>query len=139
MSHKILPLSLLLLLAIAGFQCKKKEDPGPLLTGKLIISDGCSQYAVGIVSGAFDPTQVTAEWKDPDNDSVYHNVFRLGAVRGACGISYYGVGRGDTFTFRMDPNPQNLLCFVCAVLANISLPPVTDSIKDVTKVGLAVN
>ncbi len=136
MSHKILPLSLLLLLAFAGFQCKKKDDQGPLLYGKLIISDGCSQYAVEIVSGAFDPTQVTAEWKDPDNDSTYQNVFRLGAVRGACGISYYNVGKGDVFSFRMDANPQNLLCYVCAVWANISLPPITNSIKDVTRVAL---
>src|SRR5258708_684611 len=114
---------LLILLIVSGYQCKK-HDEGPLLVGKLIAADGCTQYVVEVLDGPVDPARVVDTWTDSDNDSVYHNVFRLTAVRGACGIGYYGVSKGDTFTFRMDPNPQNTLCFVCAAMTTLAMPPV---------------
>jgi hypothetical protein len=124
---------LLILLIVSGYQCKKHKDESPLLTGKLIAADGCAQYVVEVLDGPVDPARVVATWTDTDNDSVYHNVFRLTAVRDACGIGYYGVSKGDTFTFRMDPNPQNTLCFVCNVMTTLAMPPVSDAIKDVNK------
>jgi hypothetical protein len=122
---------LLALLILSGFQCKKHTSNGPLLYGTLIASDGCAQYVVSVFDGPFDPATVVDTWKDTDNDSVYHHVFRLTAVRGACGIGYYGVTKGDTFTFRMDPHPQNMTCFVCAVMTTLDMPPVSDAITDV--------
>jgi hypothetical protein len=124
---------LLILLIVSGYQCKKHKDEGPLLTGKLIASDGCLQYVVEVLDGPVDPAKVVATWTDTDNDSVYHNVFRLGGVRDVCGIGAYGVSKGDTFTFRIDPNPQNMICYVCAVMTTLAMPPISNSIKDVNK------
>lgn len=125
---------LLILLTVSGFQCKKHKDESPTLVGKLIASDGCAQYVVEVVDGPVDPAMVIATWTDTDNDSVYHNVFRLTGVQDACGIGYYGVSKGDTFTFRMDPDPQHTLCYVCALMTTLAMPPVSDAIKDITKI-----
>ena len=129
---------LLILLIVSGYQCKKhNSNEGPLLTGKLIASDGCLQYVVEVLDGPVDPAKVVATWKDTDNDSVFHNVFRLTAVRDACGIAYYGVSKGDIFTFRTDPNPQNMTCYVCAVYTTLAMPSVSNAIKDVNKTQVA--
>ncbi|HEY4064530.1 MAG TPA: hypothetical protein VGM30_21645 [Puia sp.] len=133
MRHLILRTFLLALLIASGFQCKKHTSNTGLLTGKLIASDGCLQYVVEVLDGPVDPATVVDTWKDTDNDSVYHNVFRLTGVRDACGIGSYGVVKGDTFTFRMDPNPQHTLCYVCAVMTTLAMPPVSDAIKDINK------
>jgi hypothetical protein len=127
---------LLILLIVSGYQCKKHKDDSPLLLGKLIASDGCTQYVVEVLDGPVDPAKVVATWTDTDNDSVYHNVFRLTGVRDACGIGAYGVSKGGVFNFRMDPNPQNTLCYVCAVMTTLAMPPVSDAIKDVKLVLL---
>ena len=128
---------LLILLIVSGYQCKKhNSNDAPLLLGKLIASDGCTQYVVEVLNGPVDPAKVVATWTDTDNDSVYHDVFRLTAVRDACGIAYYGVSKGDVFSFRMDPNPQNTTCYVCAVMTTLAMPPVSDAIKDVKLVLL---
>jgi hypothetical protein len=129
---------LLLLLVSSGFHCKKRNNASnPLnpniLTGKLIVDDGCAQFAVEIVSGPFDPSKVAASWTDSDNGAVYTNVFRLTSVRGACAISYYGVSKGDVFQFRFDPNPPNQICYTCNVETTLALPPVPDAIMDVKK------
>ena len=132
MSRTILKIILLLLLISSGFQCKRNNDTN-ILTGRLVISDGCGQAAVEVLSGQFDPLRVVASWKDPDNDSIYHNVFALGGVRNACAIGYFGVSKGDTFQFRMDPNPQSLECNTCMIRSILALPPVFHAVKDVKK------
>ena len=135
MSRTILKIIPLLLLISSGFQCKRNNDTFShnILTGRLVISDGCGQAAVEVLSGQFDPARVAASWKDTDNDSIYHNVFRLGAVRNACAIGYFGVSKGDTFQFRMDPNPQFLECNTCMIRSILALPPVFNAVKDVKK------
>jgi hypothetical protein len=137
MSHKILRPVLLLLVISCGYQCKRNNDSSPLLTGRLVASYDCIQKAVQIIGGQFDPSKVEASWTDTTTDSVYHNVFRLGAVRDACGLSN-NIAKGDTFTFRIDPHPQNLVCYVCNVLRAVDLPTVTNSIMDVQKTSAAV-
>jgi hypothetical protein len=126
----------LLLLISSGFQCKRSHPSNPnILTGKLIADDGCSQFAVEIITGSFDPSKVVSSWTDSDNDSVYTNVFRLTYVRGACAISYYGVSKGDVFQFQFDPNPSNQPCETCAVMTTLAMPPVSDAIMDVKKIA----
>ena len=132
MSRTILKIIPLLLLISSGFQCKRNNDTN-ILTGRLVISDGCGQAAVEVLSGQFDPLRVVASWKDPDNDSIYHNVFGLGGVRNACAIGYFGVSKGDTFQFRMDPSPQFLECNTCMIRSILALPPVFHAVKDVKK------
>lgn len=131
---------LLLLLVSFGVQCKRSNPSNPLnplnpniLTGKLVVDDGCAQFAVEIVSGPFDSSKVVASWTDSDNGAVYTNVFRLTGVRGACAISYYGVSKGDIFEFQFDPNPPNQDCETCDVMTILALPPVSDAIMDVKK------
>lgn len=136
MARLVIPAALLVVLAVFGLQCRRSASSSPnILTGKLIIADGCSQFAVQIIDGSFNPSQVVASWKNPDDDSVYTNVFRLTAVKGACAISYYGVSKGDIFQFQIDPDPQNQTCFVCDVLVAISLPSVSDAIMNVKKIS----
>jgi hypothetical protein len=139
MSRTIIKIIPLLLLLITGFQCKRNNDPAPqnVLTGKLIASDGCSQAVVEILDGQYDPALVVATWKDTDNDSVYHNVFRLGNVRGACAIEYFGVTKGDTFQFQMDPHPPYQVCNTCNILTLLAMPPVTDNVMNVKKIDVA--
>ena len=132
---KLLPLVLL----FTAFQCKRDNDTSSqnILTGKLVIDDGCGQFAVEVLSGDFDPARVTATWTDTDNDSVYHNIFRLAGVRNACLISYYGVSKGDTFQFRMDPGQPAQICMTCDIRTTLALPPVSNNVRDVKLVKKA--
>ena len=132
---KFLPLVLL----FTAIQCKRDNDSSTqnILTGKLMVSDGCGQFAVEVLSGQFDPARVSATWTDTDNDSVYHNVFRLGGVRNACAIGYYGVSKGDTFQFRMDPGQSVLTCTTCDIRTTIALPPISNNVRDVKVVEKA--
>jgi hypothetical protein len=138
MTRIILKTILVILLISCSFQCKRSNEDYSqyILTGKLVIDGGCRMTgAVEILDGKFDPSKVTASWTDPDNDSVYHNVFRLGGVRDACNLSYYGVSKGDTFRFQMDPHPQNLICYTCMIELSdtAAMPPVPDAVKNVKK------
>lgn len=138
MSHPILRISLLFLLASSGFQCRRTHtDPSQnILTGKLVIDSDCSgQGAVQVLAGQIDSSRLMASWTDPDNDSVYHNVFRIAGVRDMCAISGYGVTKGDTFQFQIDPNPQNLVCNTCAIYTNAAFPPVSNSVMNVKKIS----
>ena len=131
----ILKPTLLLLLAAAGFQCKR-DNTQPILTGKLVVENGCMYSAIEVVGGQYDPSRVSATWKDPDNDSVFHNVFAISAVRDACDISAYGVSKGDVFQFQMDPHPQNIICNDCAVgVPPPALPPVSDAVMNIKKIN----
>ena len=124
---------LLLLLVSFGFQCKRSNSTPNILTGRLIVTDGCAQFAVEIISGSFNSTQAVASWTDSDNDSVYTNVFRLTSVRGACTVGYYGISKGDVFQFQFDPHPSGEPCNTCDVLTTLAMPPVSDAIMDVKK------
>jgi hypothetical protein len=132
MLRQVLPALFLLLLISPGFICNKGIDI-PVLTGKLIASDGCLQFVVEVTDGSVDPTRVVDTWKDTDNDSVYHNVFRLTGVRDACAIGAYGVSKGDSFQFQFDPNPQHTLCYTCNSMTTLAMPPISNAIKNVKK------
>jgi hypothetical protein len=128
--------ALLLLFVAAGFQCKR-DNTQPILTGKLVVENGCMYSAIEVLGGQFDPSSVSATWKDPDNDSVFHNVFAISEVRNACDISAYGVSKGDVFQFQMDPNPQkNVICNDCMVaFPPPALPPVSDAVMNIKKIN----
>jgi hypothetical protein len=132
MLRRVLPALFLVLLISTGFKCNKGIDY-PVLTGKLIASDGCVQFVVEVVDGPVDPALVVPTWKNTDNDSVYYNVFRLTGVRNACAIGFYGVSKGDTFQFQFDPHPQQMTCNTCAVMTTLAMPPISNSIMNVKK------
>jgi hypothetical protein len=138
MLRKIVRPVLLLLLISCGYQCRRTNDASPLLTGRLVASYDCIQKVIQITGGPFDSSRVQSGWTDTTTDSVYHNVFRLGAVRDLCGLGG-NIAKGDTFTFRIDPHPQNLVCYVCAVLRVVDLPTVTNSIMDVQKTSVTIH
>jgi hypothetical protein len=135
MARYLLPALLLTLLIFPAFTCNKgiASNESPVLTGKLVASDGCSQFVVEVIGGPVDSVRVADTWKNSGNDSVYHNVFQLLAVRDACSIGFYGISKGDTFQFQFDPNPQGLSCNTCAVRTTLAMPPLSASIKDIKK------
>lgn len=120
------------MLVSPGFKCNKGIDY-PVHTGKLVASDGCAQFVVEVLDGSVDPALVVDTWKDSDNDSVYHNVFRLKGVRNACAIGFYAVSKGDTFQFQFDPHPQQMTCTTCNVMTTLAMPPVSNAIENVKK------
>ncbi len=109
-----------LLLIGTGIHCKHDSVQGPVLTGKLVISNGCGMNTIQVLSGNVDPSTILSAWNDPDNDSIYHNVFAVSS----CGFASAGIQTGGTFTFRIVSNPPGTPCNPCAIgPRNPSYPP----------------
>jgi hypothetical protein len=139
MSRSILSSLLLALLAIFASQCKQHNDLNQtILTGKLVVSDPCGLSAIQVLSGQIDPSRVTASWTDPDNDSVYNNVFKVGGTDIYCNLAAYGLGKGDSLQFELDNNPPKMVCFTCNDANPPSVPPIYNAIKNVKKLSSVV-
>lgn len=89
--------------------------------------------AIQVLSGQIDPSRVAANWTDPDNDSVYHNVFKVGGTDIYCNLAAYGLGKGDSLQFELDQNPPKMICYGCADNNPPSVPPIHNAIKNVKK------
>jgi hypothetical protein len=128
--------TLLVLLVSSGFQCRRNNDNSSqnILTGKLVIFDPCGQSAIQVLTGQIDSSKVEASWTDPDNDSVYHNVFAVSDISNACSLSYYGLSKGDVFQFGLDPNPSKVVCYTCNDSNPVTVPPVSNAVKNVKKI-----
>jgi hypothetical protein len=142
MKNKSINTALLLLLAFTGFQCKQNNNDAPqsmtlpTLTGRLVIFDACGRSAIQVLSGPIDSSRLMTSWKNPDNDSIYHNIFQVGAIRDhVCSLSFYGLSKGDTLQFALDPNPQNITCNMCADSNPVSAPPVFNAVTNVKKIS----
>lgn len=134
--------ALLLLLAFTGFQCKRNNNDAslspalPALTGRLVIFDACGRSAIQVLGGPIDSSRLMTSWKNPDNDSIYHNIFQVGGIRdNVCSLSFYGLSKGDTLQFALDPNPQSFVCNMCADSNPVSAPPVSNAVTNVKKIS----
>jgi hypothetical protein len=142
MKNILINTALLWLLASTGFRCKRNNnDPSltpalPALTGRLVIFDACGRSAIQVLGGPIDSSRLMASWKNPDNDSIYHNIFQVGAIRdNVCSLSFYGLSKGDTLQFALDPNPQHITCNMCADSNPVSAPPVFNAVTNVKKIS----
>jgi hypothetical protein len=136
MSHSILKSTVLFLLVVSGFQCKHhNEIAANVLTGKVVIFNGCGMSAIQVISGQIDPSRLMASWTDPDNDSVYHNVFSVGGTDIYCSLAGYGMVKGSLLQFELDPNPPALNCNMCNNSNPPSVPPISNAIKAVKPVA----
>jgi hypothetical protein len=127
---------LLLLFAGAGLQCRRHSLSQGLLTGKLVVSDPCGMSAIEVLSGPIDPSKVSASWADPDNGSVYEQVFKVSGTDIYCNLAAYGLGKGDTLQFELDPNPPNMTCMTCNDANPPGVPPIYNAIKNVKKLSV---
>jgi len=127
---------LLLLFAGAGLQCRRHSISQGLLTGKLVVSDACGMSAIEILSGPIDPSKVSASWTDPDNDSVYEQVFKVSGSDIYCNLAAYGLGKGDTLQFELNPNPPDMTCMTCNDVNPPSVPPIYNAIRNVKKLSV---
>lgn len=126
---------LLLLFASAGLRCRRQSDLSPgLLTGKLVIADACGMSAIQVLSGAIDSSKLSASWTDPDNGTVYHQVFKVSGSDIYCDLAAYGLGKGDILQFELNPDPPNMVCNECDDVDPPSVPPIYNAIKNVKKV-----
>jgi len=112
------------LFGVLFFACKpsRMHSSGPY-TGK-VLGDLCSQYTIQLVSGDMDPARYLKSWKNPSNDSVYHNVFSL---KNYCDFSKLGIHRGETFQFTLVPDTAVQDCAVCEIYS--PTPSLSNSIK----------
>jgi hypothetical protein len=136
---------LLLLIASPGLQCRRQEPisrssiPRPnqgVLTGKLVVSDACGMSAIEVLSGAIDPSKVSASWTDPDDHNTYVQVFKVSGSDMYCNLAAYGLGKGDTLQFELDPNPPNMTCMSCNDVNPPSVPPIYNAIRNVRKLNV---
>jgi hypothetical protein len=131
----------LLIIVSTGFHCKQNNSATSpsmalaALTGRLVIFDACGQSAIQVLGGPIDSSRLMTSWKNPDNDSIYHNIFRVGVIRNACSLSFYGLAKGDTLQFALDPSPQSFLCNTCADSNPVSAPPLTNAVTNVKKIS----
>ena len=129
---------LLLLFAGAGLRCRRESDLSQgLLTGKLVIADACGLSAIQVLSGPIDSSKLSASWTDPDNDSVFHQVFKVSGSDIYCNLAAYGLVKGDTLQFELNPHPPNMVCMECADFDPPSVPPIYNAIRNVKKLSSA--
>jgi hypothetical protein len=130
MIRKILSPVLLLLAIGLSFQCKKNNNP-QVLTGKLVIAGPCANYVIQVLRGPIDSSRLVKRWTNPDNDSVYTNVF---AVSNSCTFAGSGVTKGQVFQFEFDSNPPAQNCLRCDIA--VSLPPVSNAVKNTAAINM---
>ncbi|HTI92991.1 MAG TPA: hypothetical protein VL727_20475 [Puia sp.] len=92
--------------------------------------------AIEILSGPIDPSKVSASWTDPDNDSVYEQVFKVSGSDINCNLAAYGLGKGDTLQFELNPNPPDMTCMTCNDVNPPSVPPIYNAIRNVKKLSV---
>ena len=108
--------------------CSKTNPPEILYAGKLIVNGPCGNYAVELLKGQIDTSQIVASWHDPENDSTYSNAF---AVINNCTFGSNGLRSGDVFTFHIDTRPPAQTCAICMIL--VPVPSKRLAVKDVQK------
>ena len=80
------------------------------------------------------PSKLSASWTDPDNGSVYHQVFKVSGSDIYCNLAAYGLGKGDMLQFELNPDPPNMVCYECNDVDPPSVPPIYNAIRNVKKV-----
>jgi hypothetical protein len=121
--------ALLLLLAFSALQCHRNNDTGPAFQGRVVVYNPCGASAIEVIGNQTNSLRTLASWTDPDNDSVYHNVFTISAVRNYCTLDFPGLAKGDTVQFYLDLFPKYVICNPCAGAFPIpAVPPVSNAI-----------
>jgi hypothetical protein len=133
MSHPIFRPALLALLLGSGIHCSHKSSPGPIstgatFTGALVINALCDNFTIQVLSGPIDSIKLVKSWKNPNNDSVYTNVF---SVLNRCSFGLNGLAQGDLFTFTIPSVPPVETCAVCEIY--YPTPPVSNPVILVSK------
>ncbi len=135
MVYKTIYTSWICVAVVFGWQCQKPADPPSQdeLTGQLVIFDPCGNAAIEVLGGTIDPSKLVSTWTDPDNGTVYHNIFAVGAVQNGCTLAVYGLSQGDVFKFQLDANPKEIICNSCNDTNPVSVPPIRNAVKNITK------
>ena len=122
-------IALLLLLAFSALQCHRSNDSAPAFLGRLIVYNPCGASAFEVIGGQSNSLRTLSSWTDPDNDSVYHNVFTISDVRNYCTLDFPGLSKGDTVQFYLDLFPKHVICNGCNNAYPVAaVPPVYNAI-----------
>jgi hypothetical protein len=126
MKRRLLLMALLMLIAGAGFHCKKNNTPG-IWQGKLV-AGLCGQFVVQLQSGPIsDSSVLTKSWINRVNDSIYSNVF---GVKDGCTFAEANLKIGDVFTFTLNGAAPVQICVVCDIAAYI-MPPTLNTVTNI--------
>lgn len=111
MSYKAFAVSLLLLITLCAFQCKKDEYVGDVIyTAELKMINTCAKfYACVITEGDIDPDLVDNNWEH--EGQVYQKAF---TVENRCSFSA-NFKPGKNFRFRILKKAAVNNCEVCAI------------------------
>lgn len=120
---------LLLILFCSGIRCiPKRVDPTPI--GKLVIDTVCAHLVIELVQGSVDGARIEPEWKDPNTNTVYPNVFTLS---NPCSFARNGLVVGDRFSFEFDTTAPADTCAICQIY--YPTPSIANAVKNVHKIN----
>jgi hypothetical protein len=132
MKRRSLLMGLLLLMAVAGFRCKKSAVPA-VWTGKLVVFASCADYVVQLQSGPIsDSSVLTKSWTDSATGSVYTNVFKVSDV---CTFAAALVNVGDVFTFTLNGPTPSQICNTCDIVPTFPMPATSNSVTNIKLVS----
>jgi hypothetical protein len=124
--------SVIVLVLLAGVNCRKQVTSGSTRLGKFVDFGGCAHYVVQLLDvTAADSSILTKSWTDTSKHITYTNVFTVSDI---CSFAEATAGDtlkvGDEFNFTLNGPVPDETCYTCMIWP-FGMPAASNSVTNI--------